>query len=107
MLKGDNDRNLTANVPPLKVSGGDRVRVLERVHFEQMSPRFQEVLLNDLEVKYTLKGEQRPKKRARRKIEWVNKRPQTRKSWRRLRFLTLQSIDRNREKLGLKRIHFP
>ena len=98
--------HISPQAAPIR-EGIDVPRGLRRVHIEDMTPHFQETLLRDLEAKYVLRGELRPKKKARDKIKWLNKRPQTHRAWRRVRFFTLQSIDRSRMKLGLSPINFP
>jgi hypothetical protein len=73
--------------------------------FNSLPPKFQEKMIALLEAKFALKGETNPKKRALRFL--AGKKPKQYRQWQTINFLSMQSIDRHRVKLGLKKIHFP
>jgi hypothetical protein len=76
----------------------------KRRDFTALTPDFQQKLLSVLTEKYVLKGDEAPVKKALAKIGEL--RPQTRKSWQRQVFFTMQQIDKLLVGKGLPPKHF-
>lgn len=72
--------------------------------FESFSENWRKKFFELLVAKYQLQGKSDPEKRA---LDKIGSQPkQTKKAWQRQVFYTMQAIDKERLKMGLKAIHF-
>lgn len=102
LTKGDNDSNLTTK--PVAPDGGDKVRRALPRTFESFTEHWRFHFFELLVAKYTLQGHEDPKAKALAKI--AEKPLQTKRAWQRQVYFAMQAIDKERVKMGLRKIHF-